>query len=141
VTARRLTVRIGSSVFTASLEWERAPRTVLAFLERLPWDGHLIQARWSGEAGWVPLGDDDLGVTLENATSAPAAGQVLWHPPGVSEAELLVPYGTTRFGSRVGTLEGSHFLTIHDPEGALTMVGDRLLREGAQPIQFALTAE
>lgn len=133
-----LTVRIGPASFTATLESERAPRTCAAFLERLPFHGELIQARWSGEAGWVPLADYELGVPSENATSCPAPGQVLWHPPGLSEAELLVPYGSTRFSSRVGQLEGSHFLTIHDARGELAEVGRRLLRDGAQPISFQL---
>src|SRR5262249_29349398 len=84
-----LTVRIGPMSFAATLESERAPRTSEAFRARLPFEGRLVQARWSGEAGWVPLGDYDLGVAYENATSHPAPGQVLWHPPGLSEAELL----------------------------------------------------
>ena len=133
-----LTVRIGPLSFIARLEVERAPRTTAAFLERLPFEGQLGQARWSGEAGWVPLADDDLGVPYENATSYPAAGQVLWHPPGLSEAELLVPYGTTCFSSRVGQLAGNHFLTIIDERGELAEVGRRLLWEGAQAICFEL---
>ena len=131
-----LTVRIGPLSFTARLEIERAPRTTAAFLARLPFEGQLVQARWSGEAGWVPLADYDLGVPYENATSYPAAGQVLWHPPGLSEAELLVPYGSTCFSSRVGQLAGSHFLTIVDERGELAEVGRRLLWEGAQTICF-----
>ena len=133
-----LTVRIGPLSFRATLESERAPRTTAAFLARLPFEGHLVQARWSGEAGWVPLADYDLGVDYENATSFPAPGQVLWHPPGLSEAELLVPYGGTCFSSRVGQLAGNHFLTIIDERGGLAEVGTRLLRGGAQPISFQL---
>lgn len=132
-----LTVRIGPMSFSAAMESERAPRTVAAFLARLPFEGQLVQARWSGEAGWIPLGDYDLGVTYENATSFPAPGQVLWHPPGLSEAELLVPYGSTCFSSRVGQLAGNHFLTILDRDGGLAEVGRRLLWEGAQPVRFA----
>ena len=134
-----LTVRIGPMSFAATLESERAPQTSEAFRARLPFEGRLVQARWSGEAGWVPLGDYDLGVAYENATSHPAPGQVLWHPPGLSEAELLVPYGSTLFSSRVGQLAGNHFLTILDEGGGLTEVGRRLLWEGAQPIRFELT--
>jgi hypothetical protein len=133
-----LTVRIGPISFTARLESTRAPRTAAAFQARLPFEGELVQARWSGEAGWVPLADYDLGVAYENATSHPSPGQVLWHPPGLSEAELLVPYGSTCFSSRVGQLAGSHFLTIVDERGGLAEVGSRLLREGAQPICFQL---
>lgn len=133
-----LTVRIGSILFNAKLESERAPRTTAAFQARLPFEGHLVQARWSGEAGWVPLAAYDLGVEYENATSHPAPGQVLWHPPGLSEAELLVPYGSTCFSSRVGQLAGNHFLTILDEQGNLAEVGRRLLWDGAQPICFQM---
>ena len=133
-----LTVRIGPMAFAARLEGERAPRTVAAFRARLPFEGRLVHARWSGEAGWVPLADYDLGVPSENATSHPAPGQVLWHPPGLSEAELLVPYGSTLFSSRVGQLAGNHFLTILDARAELAEVGRRLLWEGAQPIRFEL---
>ena len=133
-----LTVRIGSMSFTATLESERAPRTVAAFLARLPVEGQLVQARWSGEAGWVPLADYDLGVAYENVTSYPTPGQVLWHPPGLSEAELLVPYGSTCFSSRVGQLAGNHFLTIVDERGDLIEVGRSLLWKGAQSICFQL---
>jgi hypothetical protein len=134
-----LTVRIGTMTFSARLESERAPRTAAAFLSQLPFESQLVQARWSGESGWVPLGDYNLGVEYENATSHPAAGQVLWHPPGLSEAELLLPYGSTSFSSRVGPLAGNHFLTILDDRGELAEVGRRLLWEGAQPIRFSLS--
>jgi hypothetical protein len=136
-----LAIRIGPHSFRARVESERAPRTAAAFLARLPFDGQLIQARWSGEAGWVPLGDYDLGVAHENATSHPAPGQILWHPAGVSEAELLVPYGATCFSSRVGQLAGNHFLTIVDDPSALTEVGRLVLWEGAQPIRFERAQE
>lgn len=133
-----LTVRIGSMSFSAVLESERAPRTASAFRSRLPFTGQLVQARWSGEAGWIPLADYDLGVAYENATSHPAPGQVLWHPPGLSEAELLVPYGNACFSSRVGQLAGSHFLTILHERDSFAEVGRRLLWEGAQTICFEL---
>ena len=126
-------------LFTAVLESGRAPLTAAAFQARLPFEGQLVQARWSGEAGWIPLGDYDLGVAYENATSYPAPGQVLWHPPGLSEAELLVPYGSTCFSSRVGQLAGNHFLTILDERGDLAEVGRKLLWEGAQLIRFELS--
>lgn len=136
----RLIVHIGDSVFAAQFE-ALAPRTAEAFRSRLPFTGQLVQARWSGEAGWVPLGDYDLGVDYENATSHPAPGHVLWHPAGLSEAELLVPYGSAHFSSRVGQLAGNHFLTIRDDRGELAEIGRRLLHEGAQRITFTLADE
>ena len=40
----------------------------------------------------------------ENATTYPLPGEVLLYPGGVSETELLVPYGRTQFGSKAGLL-------------------------------------
>ncbi|MEO5799996.1 MAG: DUF3830 family protein [Gemmatimonadales bacterium] len=134
-----LSIRIGTQLFSAVLEVDRAPKTCAAFLARLPFEGRVIQARWSGEAGWIPLGEYDLGVPIENSVSDPGPGQILWHPAGASEAELLVPYGITRFSSKVGQLEGNHFVTIVDPDGRLGEVGRALMWEGAQDISFALS--
>jgi hypothetical protein len=68
----------------------------------LPYQERLIHVRWSGEACWIPLGDLDLGVGYENATSYPAPGQLLLYPGGVSETEILLAYGSVRFASKVG---------------------------------------
>ena len=127
-------ITVGSLRFEARFERERAPRTCAAFASLLPFAHPLVQARWSGEAAWVPLGDLQVPVPLENATSYPAAGQLLFYPGGVSETEVLFPYGATCFASRVGQLAGSHFLTITGGAGQLEELGRRILWEGAQPL-------
>ena len=82
-------IRLGSLAFAA--RWEAAaPRTCAAFRRLLPYRQRIIQARWSGEAGWIPLGDFDLGVGPENATSDPAPGALLFYPGGISETEILL---------------------------------------------------
>lgn len=131
-----VTIDIGPHRLRARLEHERAPTSSAALLRLLPLDGHLIQARWSGEAGWVPLGDLDVGVGPENATSRPAPGQLLLYPRGVSETEILVPYGETRFASRFGELAGNHCLTLVDGMELLPDIGRRIVWEGALPISF-----
>lgn len=120
------------------LEIQLAPRTVDVFVSRLPFEASLIQARWSGEAGWIPLGDTAFDVQAENATSRPLAGQILLYPRGVSETEILVPYGETVFASKFGQLSGNHFLTIDQGLGDLQLLGRRVLWEGAQPIRFEM---
>lgn len=137
---RTLNVVIGPYAFRARLEEQLAPETCRAFLAWLPFRGKLMQARWSGEAGWVPLGDQSLGVGYENHTSYPAPGQVLWHPAGLSEAEILVPYGPTRFASKVGQLAGNHFLTLIDNPEHLRRLGHDLVWRGAQDITISLDA-
>ena len=68
---------VGSLRFVGTLEREHAPNTCAAFQTRLPFRGELVQARWSGEAAWIPLGDYDFGVGPENQTGHPAPGQLL----------------------------------------------------------------
>ena len=58
-------IEIGDLRFTARFEREKSPETCAAFEKLLPYRQQIIQARWSGEAGWVPLGEFDLGVGEE----------------------------------------------------------------------------
>ncbi len=131
-----LTITVGDLVFAARFEEEAAPATCAAFRAVSPFRSRLIQARWSGEAGWVPLGEYQLGVGFENATSYPAPGEILFYPGGYSETEILVPYGPSCFASKLGQLAGNHFLTIVEGNEQLKEVGRRVLWEGAQEIRF-----
>jgi hypothetical protein len=130
-------ITVGTLTFLARWESEAAPRTCAAVARLLPLRGKLIQARWSGEAAWVPLGDLDLGVGFENHTSHPAPGEILFYPGGFSETEILFPYGGTLFASKMGQLAGNHFLTIIEGQERLKEVGRLVLWEGAQDIIFA----
>src|SRR2546423_791627 len=107
-----LTIRVGHDLsFTARLEETLAPVTCAAFLKRLPFKSKLVQARWSGESAWIPLGDLQFDVKFENHTSHPAPGELLLYPGGYSETEILFPYGNTMFASKMGQLAGDHLLT------------------------------
>jgi hypothetical protein len=123
-------------IFTAQLEEGRAPQTCAAFRRLLPYRQQLIQARWSGEACWIPLGDFQLSVPNENMTSYPSKGEILFYPGGFSETEILFPYGSTRFASKVGQLAGNHFLTVVEGSDHLPELGHLCLWQGAQPILF-----
>ena len=127
---------VGSLKFSARLETQAAPKTVAAFRKFLPLRQKLIQARWSGQAAWVPLGDLQTGLGYENATTYPGAGELLIYPGGVSETEILFPYGQTAFGSKAGPLAGNHFATIEAGREQLAELGRRVLWEGAQDIVF-----
>ena len=122
--------------FRARFEQDRAPESCAAFAAALPFSQKLLQARWSGEAAWIPLGELQFGVGLENATSHPAPGQILLYPGGYSETEILLPYGNTMFASKLGQLAGNHFLTIVEGNEHLAEVGRRVLWMGAQDIVF-----
>jgi hypothetical protein len=126
--------------FRARLEEATAPATVAAFRRLLPLESRLIQARWSGQAAWIPFGELDVGIGAENATSYPAPGEILLYPGGVSETEILFPYGPTCFASKAGQLAGNHFLTIVEGLAGLHDLGEKVLWEGAQPIAFTEVA-
>src|SRR4051794_24374712 len=76
------------------------------------------------EAVWIPLGDKDLGLSYENATSHPAPGEIIVHPGGISETEILLAYGGVSFSSKVGQLAGNHFLTITEGKEQLRALGE-----------------
>ncbi len=134
--SRDICIVAGPYTFIASLESDQAPQTCAAFRTLLPFRQQLIQARWSGEACWIPLGDLKLSVGCENATSYPGRGEVLFYPGGISETEILVPYGHTSFASKAGPLAGNHFLTIVEGQEHLSALGQLCLWHGAQPISF-----
>jgi hypothetical protein len=102
----------------------------------LPLRTRIIHARWSGEAAWIPWGDLDVGLGPENATRFPSPGELLFYPGGVSETELLFPYGHAAFGSKAGPLAGNHFATIVEGGDRLRELGKLVLWEGAQEISF-----
>jgi hypothetical protein len=129
-------IRVGNLRFVARLETDLAPKTCHAFQGMLPLEAQLIQARWSGEAAWIPFGELDLGLGYENHTSYPAPGQLLLYPGGISETEILFPYGATFFGSRMGQLAGNHFATIYDGNDRLKDLGELVLWRGAQEISI-----
>ncbi len=129
-------IKVGNLRFVARLETEAAPKTCHAFQNMLPLEAQLIQARWSGEAAWIPFGELDLGLGYENHTSHPAPGQLLLYPGGISETEILFPYGASVFGSKMGQLAGNHFATIYDGNDRLTDLGELVLWRGAQEISF-----
>ncbi len=131
-----LRIVTASFTFIARLEDELAPRTCMAFRQLLPFRQRIIHARWSGEACWIPLGDFKLNVDYENHTSFPSRGEILFYPGGISETEILFPYGSTRFASKVGQLAGNHFLTIIEGDENLPKLGYQCLWHGAQEITF-----
>ena len=130
-------ITAGPFVFAARFETASAPKTCAWFRSVLPYRERIIHVRWSGEACWIPLGGLDPGIGYENATSYPAPGQVLFHPSGVSETEILLAYGACRFASKAGQLAGNPFLTIVDGMDNLRPLGELTLWHGAQQIEFA----
>ena len=122
--------------FLAKLETEKAPKTTARFRAMLPLKTRILQARWSGEAAWIPFGDLNLDLGFENHTSYPAPGHLLLYPGGMSETEILFPYGSTMFASKAGQLAGNHFATIYEGNDQLVALGQLVVSHGAQDIAF-----
>src|SRR3954454_13077619 len=133
---KMLRITVGPYVYTARMEEEAAPLTCAAFSELLPYRQKIIHARWSGEACWIPLGDFKLEVGFENHTSHPSRGDILFYPGGFSETEILFPYGSCLFASKMGQLAGNHFLTVVSGQENFAEMGRKVLWEGAQDILF-----
>src|SRR5256885_13119169 len=127
---------VGAVRFGARPEEESAQQTVAAFRKLLPLESRLIHVRWSGESCWIPFGELDVGIGAENATAYPAPGELLLYPGGVSETEILFPYGPTQFASKAGVLAGNHFATIVKGAEQLRELGPLVLWQGAQSIRF-----
>ena len=134
-----LEVTAGGFEFGARFEEDAAPETVAAFRGMLPLDSKIIHVRWSGEGGWIPMGDLDVGIGPENATSYPHPGELALYPGGQSETELLLPYGYCSFASKAGHLWANHFATLVEGHEQLKELGRLTLWEGAQPISFRET--
>ena len=132
-------LRITVAGFELAARWEdeRSPRTVAFVKTMLPYDSQLIQARWSGQSAWIPMGDYDVGdLGPEDPTSYPAPGQLLLYPGGVSEVEILFPYGDTCFASKAGQLAGNVFASVVEGNEHLQEIGQTVLWQGAQSIRF-----
>ena len=133
-----LKITVGGFEFEARLEEEAAPKTIAVLRTLLPLESQLVQARWSGEAAWVPMGFElDLDLGPENANSYPAAGELLLYPGGISEVEILFPYGATCFASKMGQLAGNHFATVQRGQERLAELGSRVLWEGSQKFHIS----
>lgn len=134
----KLKIIAGDFTFTGHFEIARAPKTVAAFREHMPYVSKIVHVRWSGEGVWVPLGETDFGVGYENHTSHPAPGHIILYPGGISETEILLAYGGVDFSSKMGQLAGNHFITLTSGLENLHALGNSVLWEGAKPIRFEL---
>lgn len=130
-------ITAGPFSFAARFDHAAAPRTCAWFRTVLPYRERIIHVRWSGEACWIPLGALSPGIGHESATSYPAPGQILFHPAGISETEILLAYGACQFASKAGQLAGNPFLTIVQGLENLRPLGELTLWHGAQEIEFA----
>lgn len=131
-------ITIDGHDFEAQLEESLSPQTCASFKRHMPFNSRVVHVRWSGEGMWIPLGDMDFEVGYEVATTFPTPGQIILYPKGASETEILIAYGSVRFGSIAGTLAGNHFATITSDLPKLREIGMSTMWEGAKNIEFKL---
>lgn len=131
-TAERICIRVGQLNFFARWETDTAPRTCELFRGLLPLHMKIVHCSWSGQGVWVPLRKWEAKWHKENVTSHPKPGQLLLHPGGPSEPELLIPCGVCVFNSKFGILEGNHFATISEGMASLAELERLLHWQGAQ---------
>jgi hypothetical protein len=132
----KIRITIGKIEFIAKMHLDMAPETCRLLLEKMPITGKVIQARWSGEAAWLQMDPYGIEAPQENATSYPGPGQILFYPGGVSEKEILIPYGSACFASKFGLLPGNHFATVIEGNQLLEIMGEKVLWGGAQSIRI-----
>lgn len=137
-----LIVTFGVEQFSARLQRDRAPRSCELLLALLPYSGNVIHARWSGEALWSPLAKvwaPNLILPLENSSTLPRPGEILLYAGERSEPELLIPYGTSRFASKAGPLEGNPVLMIEDRLERIAELGRDALWRGAMSFSIEVS--
>ena len=133
-----MNIEIDGYKFDAVFEELNSPNTCEVFRKVIPFAAQVVHVRWSGEGMWIPLGEMDFAVKLEDATSYPTPGQVLLYPKGKSETEILIAYGCVHFASKAGTLAGNHFATITSDLEKLKEIGMSTLWEGSKSILFSI---
>lgn len=131
----RVLLTAGPYKFAGTLEHKAAPVAVTWLVGQFPLRGSVQQASWSGDAGWVPLGNG-LRLEPENATSHPLPGKILLYAGSKSQAELLIPYGTCAFACKAGSLAGSPVIALDSALEELRALGDLLIAKGMQPVMF-----
>jgi len=133
-----MNIEIDGYKFDAVFEELNSPNTCEVFRKVIPFAAQVVHVRWSGEGMWIPLGEMDFAVKLEDATSYPTPGQVLLYPKGKSETEILIAYGCVHFASKAGSLAGNHFATITSDLEKLKEIGVSTLWEGSKSIIFSI---
>jgi len=133
-----MNIEIDGYKFDAVFEEINSPKTCEVFRKVIPFAAQVVHVRWSGEGMWIPLGEMDFAVKLEDATSYPTPGQLLLYPKGKSETEILIAYGSVHFASKAGSLAGNHFATITSDLEKLKEIGVSTLWEGSKSILFSI---
>jgi hypothetical protein len=131
---------IGDTAFAARLRTDASPFSCRILREMMPIHREVVHARWSGEAIWSPLSaiwPAGLILSREREIHSPNPGDVLLFGGELSEPELLICYGTSRFACKAGPLAGNLVLTISSRLDRLSELGAEILRHGQMRLQIS----
>lgn len=137
----RIEIEIGGVRGRATLYEEAAPRTVAAFLQKLPIVDRTIQTRWSGDA-WRTEGNYELlneKAEIENVAERLSAGDVIYYPGyragllkigmAYGDAKWLAPFMEPLNVSVIGKVDESL--------DELVAVCSRIIFEGPLPVRIS----
>jgi len=128
----RIEITLGEVQAVAELFPDRARRTVQAFLDLLPLQGHAVHGRWSGHVFWIKRPLPDLPEENPVHLLSPGALVVL---PGAGE--IMVAVGEAAVHSALGLPRTANWIgqVVGNVE-SLCAAGRELQVTGNRPVRF-----
>lgn len=131
--ATELDFVLGDETFVIKLLESAAPKTTAAILERLPIEGHIVHAAWSGDVIRQLEGFDLSYDEPENATYFCAPGDVCFTS---GFRELTMVYGDSYMSMPSGRVYESVFGVIVDRMRVFQKVAQSVRLLGATPFRI-----
>jgi hypothetical protein len=134
---KRIGVELDGVAVTAVLYEDRAPATVAALWNTLPFEDRVTHAKWSGDMfhtnAELPIDIDlsKLPFGMENPVGFQAPGDIVFLP---AIRELAIAYGEARFAWVSGAMMVSALGRIEDDLRALARKAERLMWDGAKTL-------
>jgi hypothetical protein len=134
---KKIAIELDGVWVTATLYEDRAPATVAALWECLPFEDRVTHAKWSGSMfhtnAELPI---DLDLTrfpfgMENPVGFQAPGEIVYLP---AIRELAIAYGEARFSWVLGAMMVSGLGRIDGGLDAFAKKAERLQWDGAKAL-------
>ena len=122
--------------FPVELFAQAAPKICQALLARLPVNGWLEHARWSGPMCiWNDIDLDQGGVPIENPVAFVAPGDIVYHQ---EHKDIGIAFGVTQFREQTGAVYVSHIGRFTGDLARLIALGENLQKSGEKGILLSL---
>ncbi|WP_022885317.1 DUF3830 family protein [Glaciibacter superstes] len=131
---RRIRIRIGDVVATATLFEDLAPKTTEGLWSALPLEERTIQTRWSGDA-WRTEQEHKLTVAedgIENVADKLTPGDIIYFPNYINERyKIGIAYGDARWlNPFCMPLDVAHIGKIDEGLGEFVEASQRIIFDG-----------